>query len=376
MRPARPPRAPAGALLMFAGVVAAATPDSLGLPASAVAADPPARIALGRRLFMDRRLSPNGTMSCGMCHVPEQTFVVTELQTAVGIEGRSLRRNAPTLLNVGLQRTLFHDGRSPTLEAQAWGPLLAPDEMGNGTKTAAVRRIGRLRDYRPWFRRAFGDSRVDETRIAGALAAYERSLIAGGSAFDRWAYGGDRDALSPEAQRGHALFVGDAGCAACHRIDPGHAEFTDHDFHDTGIVARRAAALVRGVDVPLAANVNTTLTLATIEAAFGRNAADGGREEVTHRPEDRYRYKTPTLRNVALTPPYMHDGSLPTLAAVIDFYDRGGSAAPGQDPRIRPLGLTASRKRDLEAFLRALDSPAVPRLAREARTAATVPTFR
>lgn len=362
--------------LLLACAPALAGPDTLGLPETIAAKDTPARVALGRRLFMDRRLSPNGTMSCGMCHVPEQAFAVTDLQTAVGLEGRSLRRNAPTLLNAGLQRTLFHDGRTLSLEDQVWGPLLARDEMGNGTRSAVVRRVTALRDYRQWFRRAFGSARVTDHRIASALATYERSLVAAGSDFDRWAFGSDASALSDSAKRGHALFVGAAGCASCHRIDPDHAPFTDHDFHDTGVVALRAATLSRGVDIPLADNERTTLPLAEIESAFGPNAQDLGREEVTHRREDRHRYKTPTLRNVALTPPYMHDGSLATLRDVIDYYDRGGGDSPGKDPRIRPLGLTDSQKEDLEAFLRSLDSPAVARLAREARRAATVRVFR
>lgn len=347
-----------------------------GLPPEAVVTSDPAQAALGRRLFMDRRLSPNDTMSCAMCHVPEQGFTVNDIATAVGLEGRSLKRNAPSLLNVSLHRTLFHDGRSPSLEDQVWGPLLAREEMGNGTRDAAVRRVARIPGYRAQFRRAFPGVGLTADTLAAALAAYERSLVAADSPFDRFRFAGQPDALGPAARRGLALFEGKAGCASCHRIDPGHASFTDQAFHDTGTAALARNRREQGYAVQLAPGAFTTMQHADIVAAFGEDPADHGRQEHTGRPEDRDRFKTPSLRNVALTAPYMHDGSLATLQDVIDHYDRGGTGRAGQDPRIRPLGLTAAEKQDLVAFLHALTSPHVATLAAEARADASTPVFR
>src|SRR5689334_16787515 len=198
----------AAILLLLSTSLPAQLPDEtaavrLGLPELPDAAqDTPARIALGRRLFMDRRLSRNGTMSCAMCHVPEQGFAVNEVATAVGIEGRSLRRNAPTVLNVGFARSLFHDGRVHKLEEQAWGPLLAADEMGNRDHQSVVDRIGSLPDYAGAFEHAFAGIPVSPQAIAAALAAYQRSLVSGGSRFDRWHYGGESRALDELEQRG------------------------------------------------------------------------------------------------------------------------------------------------------------------------------
>lgn len=351
-------------------------PAAGGLPPDAVFAPNPEQVALGRRLFMDRRLSPNDTMSCAMCHVPEQGFTVNDLATAVGLEGRSLKRNAPTLLNVSLQRTLFHDGRSPSLEDQVWGPLLAREEMGNGTREAAVRRVANIPGYRRLFHRAFPGAGLTADTLASALAAYERSLVAADSPFDRFRFAGETDALPPAAQRGLALFEGKAGCAACHRIEGSHASFTDHAFHDTGIAAAARTRRQQGYAVQLAPGEFTTMRHADIVAAFGNDPSDHGREEHTGRPEDRDRFKTPSLRNVALTAPFMHDGSIATLEEVIDHYDRGGAGHAGQDPRVRPLGLGDAEKSDLVAFLHGLTSTRVATLAAEARAVASTPVFR
>jgi len=164
----------------------------LGLPPLA---EPPSRasIELGRRLFFDRRLSANGTLSCGMCHVPEQAFTQNELATPVGIEGAFVRRNAPSLYNVAYQRTLFHDGRETRLEDQIWSPLLAPNEMGNADRAAVLARIASSDEYRPAFLAAFG-SEPDAESLGRALAAYQRVLLAGDSAFDRWYFGGEQAA--------------------------------------------------------------------------------------------------------------------------------------------------------------------------------------
>ena len=231
------------ATLCAAGPPAPGPAGSLGLPPLSVPADnplTPATIALGRKLFLDRRLSPNATMSCAMCHVPEQGFTSNELRTSVGIEGRSVRRNAPTLLNVAYQQRLFHDGREVSLEDQIWGPLLAANEMGNPSIGYVLDRLRSLPDYAGLFERAFAGRGVSALLVGQALAAYQRTLVAGDSRFDRWRYGGDAAALNETEQRGFALFVGRARCASCHTVGEQDALFTDHGFHNTGIGWRRS----------------------------------------------------------------------------------------------------------------------------------------
>jgi cytochrome c peroxidase len=329
----------------------------------------PARIALGRKLFFDRRLSGNGTMSCGMCHIPEQGFTNNELARPVGVEGRSLRRNAPALFNVAYVERLFHDGRERRLETQVWGPLLHPAEMANPSADAVVARIAGLADYGDLFQDAYGAAPSVE-RIGRAIASYERTLLSGNSPFDRWHFGKELDALTPEAIEGFGLFTGQAGCAACHRIEPTHALFTDGDFHDTGI--GYLTAIVRSADrspvtVELAPGVSVPLPRASIESVSDPPTRDDGRHEVTRDPADRWRFRTPSLRSVALSGPYMHDGSLPTLTDVVQYYNRGGHPHPGLDPRIRPLGLYDREIAALVAFLESLTGDDVQTLIDEAR---------
>jgi cytochrome c peroxidase len=212
-------------------------PDpTLGLPRLTVDGDQASeRIALGRKLFMDRRLSRNATMSCGMCHVPEQGFTVNELATAVGIEGRSLRRNAPTVLNVGYNTFLFHDGRQTRLEEQAWGPLLASDEMGNSSRESVAARLARIPEYAGLFEQAFPGRGISPDSIGAALAAYQRSLISGGSRFDRWLLGAETGALTPAERHGYTLFRTKAHCDACHTLEARESLFTDNAFHNLGV---------------------------------------------------------------------------------------------------------------------------------------------
>ncbi len=358
---------------LFALPTQSAPADSaLGLPPAEVSQNDPAaapRVELGRRLFMDRRLSRNGTMSCGMCHVPEQGFTVNEMATAIGIEGRSLRRNAPTVLNVGFQRSLFHDGRESTLERQIWSPLLAPDEMGNASRADVVARVSAIADYSTAFLLVFPGAGVTEDAIAAALASYERTLIAANSRFDRWFFAGENSALTAEERDGLELFRGKAGCAACHHFSKRDALFTDHRFHNTGVGWARANAASRTLSVPLGGGETAEVSAAEMTALFGGDLRDDGRFEVTREPKDRWAYKTPNLRNVTLTAPYMHDGSLATLREVIEFYDRGGIDNPGKDPLLQPLHLSPEEKQALEAFLQALTGENVSQLAAEARRA-------
>jgi cytochrome c peroxidase len=327
----------------------------------------PAKIALGKKLFFDRRLSVNGTMSCGMCHVPEQGFTSNDLRTPLGVEGRSARRNAPTILNVAYYERLFHDGREASLEAQVWAPLLADNEMGNPSATSVVERIAALPDYSGLFEAAFAGMRADRGTIGRAVAAYERSLASAGSRFDRWWYGGERAALTPEERQGFAVFRFRGGCAQCHTIDDRHALFTDQRFHNTGSGRARAEAAGRPVRVELAPGVVTTVLPATIATVGEPDAVDFGRMEATRDPEDRWKYRTPSLRNVALTAPYMHDGSLATLEEVVEFYDRGGGDDPAKAEWLFPLRLGADDKHALVAFMKTLTGANVEALAAEAR---------
>ncbi len=345
-------------------------PAALGLPRLDVPADNPltqAKIALGRKLFFDRRLSPNGTMSCAMCHVPEQGFTAHELATPVGIEGRSVRRNAPTLLNVGWQKPLFHDGRESSLENQIWAPLLAANEMGNASIGAVVERIRGLHDYDALFAAAFDGASASAQRIGAAIASYERMLVAGDSRFDRWRYAGESSALDALEQRGFELFTGKARCDVCHRIGSRDALFTDHEFHNTGIGWRRAFAAPERTRVELVPGVFAELGRRAVESFSEPPPMDAGRFEITLDPKDRWAYRTPSLRNVALTAPYMHDGSLATLEAVIEFYDSGGIDNPGKSAFLYALGLSAAERAALVAFLKTLTGRGVEALVAEAR---------
>jgi cytochrome c peroxidase len=344
----------------------------LGLPAVPVPPDNPvtaAKVELGRKLFFDRRLSHNGTMSCAMCHLPEQGFTNTELARPVGVEGRSVRRNSPTLLNVAYMPALFHDGRESSLETQVVGPLVERSEMGNPSIGHVIARIRALPDYRGLFERAFGAGpSVD--RLGQAIASYERTLLSAASPFDRWYYGGETGALSAAAVEGFALFTGRAGCAACHTVGPGHALFTDHLFHDTGLGWYKATVRAQAqapVTVELAPGVSVAVARSLVDSVGEPEPADLGRHEVTLDPADVWKFRTPTLRNVGLTAPYMHDGSLRTLVDVVKFYDRGGHQHPGIDARIRPLELSEPEIAALVAFLESLTGDSTDTLAAEAR---------
>jgi cytochrome c peroxidase len=344
----------------------------LGLPAVPVPPDNPvtaAKVELGRKLFFDRRLSHNGTMSCAMCHLPEQGFTNTELARPVGVEGRSVRRNSPTLLNVAYMPALFHDGRESSLETQVVGPLVERSEMGNPSIGHVIARIRALPDYRGLFERAFGAGpSVD--RLGQAIASYERTLLSAASPFDRWYYGGETGALSAAAVEGFALFTGKAGCAACHTVGPRHALFTDHLFHDTGLGWYRATVRAQAqapVTVELAPGVSVAVARSLVDSVGEPEPADLGRHEVTLDPADVWKFRTPTLRNVGLTAPYMHDGSLRTLVDVVKFYDRGGHQHPGIDARIRPLELSEPEIAALVAFLESLTGDSTDTLAAEAR---------
>jgi cytochrome c peroxidase len=314
------------------------------------------KIELGRKLFFDRRLSLNGTQSCAMCHIPEQGFTNNELATAVGLEGRNVGRNSPTLYNVGYKQRLFHDARESTLEQQAWQPMINPVEMANPSIGWVIAKLREFEDYDPLFAAAFGERGITMETVADALASYQRTLLAANSPFDRWYFGDEEDALDASAKRGFALFTGRGQCNSCHLIGEEHALFTDDAVHNTGTGYARAMQKSSGSRrVILAPGVFGEVSpenLAVVSAPGAGN--DLGRYEVTGNADHRWQYKTPTLRNVALTAPYMHDGSLLNLEDVVAFYNRGGVANPLQDPRIQPLELSDQDEADLLAFLESL----------------------
>ena len=348
----------AGALMAACTTRAAAPP--LGLPPLPQAAAPPAQIALGRALFFERRLSANGTLSCAMCHVPEQAFTANELRTSVGMEGVSLRRSAPSLLNVAYVQQLFHDGRAASLEAQALMPLLHADEMANTSMAQVLRRMVGWPEYRPLFRRAFGDATPTQQHLATALAAYQRSLLAADAGFDRWQFGGQADALTAQQQRGFELFKAQ-GCARCHTVEKSHALFSDGQFHNTGVQMRSEAGRLRDQPVALPAGASAVMTADELRRIGTPEAADLGRQEVTGLAAHARAYRTPSLRNVALTAPYMHDGSFDTLEQVLDHYAAGGwPADPAQDPALQPQPMARETRDAILAFLRTLTSPRLP----------------
>ena len=317
---------------------------------------------------MDRRLSHNNTLSCSMCHVPEQGFTSNELRTAVGIEGRSMNRNSPTLLNVSFSKFLFHDGRETSLENQVWGPFLTHNEMANPSIGHVIDTIYSLPDYDGVFENAFNGNKADIKNIGVAIAAYERTLIAGNSKFDQWYYGGDTMALSRHEIKGFELFTGKAKCSTCHTINSDYALFTDNLFHNTGIGWEASMGKKQATQkVQLAPGVFVDVKQSIITSFSAKMSTDVGRYAVTRDPDDRWKYKTPTLRNIELTAPYMHDGSLATLDDVIDFYSMGGIQNPLLDPLIAPLKLSSEEKNNLLSFLQSLTSDNMNRLINDAR---------
>jgi cytochrome c peroxidase len=305
-------------MLMSAGLC---TADAPVLPApKRVAEDSPQRVDLGRRLFFDTRLSKDGTVACASCHRPEHAFADPR-PVSLGVNGAKGTRNAPSVINRAYGRRFFWDGRADTLEQQAAGPITNPTEMGL-TEQEAVSRVAADPDYQAAFRALQGDRPVRFTDITGAIAAYERALVAP-TPFHRWL--ARKEPLPEAAERGREIFFGKARCHLCH----------------SGLML-------------------TTEEFLSAGAGAGDGEADGGRFEVTMRREDWRLFKVPSLVNVARTAPYMHDGSIATLAEVIDFYDRGGEIAENKDYRIIPLSLTDTEKRDLLAFLEALNTEPLP----------------
>jgi cytochrome c peroxidase len=327
----------------------------LGLPPLPVPPDAPSVAALGKKLFFERRLSINDTMSCGMCHIEAQAMTSNDLATSVGMEGKSLRRNAPSLFNVAYEKLLFRDGRENSLETQAWSPILTHDEMAAPSVGWALAKLRALPEYSALFEETFPGRGITMETLGAAIAAYERTLLSGNSRFDRWHFGAEAGALSANEQHGFELFTGKAGCSSCHQLGAGSALFTDGKFHDTGLGYATTMGLEpESFDVRLAAGDITRQHRKDVASITSPTTNDLGRFEVTRDPKDRWAFKTPGLREVAQTRPYMHDGSLGNLTDVVDYYDKGGDYSPNKSELIKPLLLSAQEKRDLVSFLESL----------------------
>src|ERR1700733_11256756 len=300
----------------------------LGLPPVPIPADNPPTaetIALGRKLFYDMRLSKDNTVSCASCHNPNLAFTDGR-PLARGVGGMLGIRNAPTLLNAAYSPLQFWDGRAKSLEEQSAAPIENPLEMDQKHEVS-VSKIGKDPAYQAEFAQAFGPGKVTLQKIQKSLASFERTLLSGNSPFDQYQYGGNKQALSPTAIRGLAIFndPNRGNCAVCHTINAHYALFTDGKFHNTG-------AGVNGAG----------------------DFTDLGRFNSTKIVTTKGEFKTPTLRDIALSAPYMHDGSLKTLHDVVDFYAGGGNSNPYLDKDIKSLHLSAQDRADLVAFLESL----------------------
>lgn len=273
------------------------------------------KIALGRRLFLEKRLSADNSLACADCHRPERGFSDGK-PLAIGVKKQTGNRNTPTIVNRAYGRSFFWDGRIATLEEQVLQPIQNPKEMG-ADLTAAIEKLRTDSVYSALFQAVFGEP-PNVRSLSYALASYVRTLLSGNSAYDRFE-DGDKTALTAIQQEGLRLFRGKARCSTCHS----GSNLSDEDFHNTGV-------------------------------SWNREPRDFGRAAVTGNHQDQGKFKTPTLRDIELTAPYMHDGSFKTLEEVIDFYDRGGGANPNLDADVRPLRLTVSEKKSLRAFLHAL----------------------
>jgi len=294
-------------------------PLPLGLPPITWPEDNPysrARAELGRVLFFDGRLSSNGTVSCAFCHEPQHAFSASTAFSK-GVDGKQSGRHAQTLINRAWGRSEFWDGRAPTLEAQVIIPVTNPDEMGM-TAERVVQTLQGIKGYAPLFAAVFGDSTINFDRVSKAIATFERTVVSGNSAYDRY-LAGDKSALSKQQKDGLDFFNRKGECAECHT----GPDLTTEKFANLGI----------GMDIL---------------------HPDPGREAVTRKRGDFGKFKIPTLRDLPSRAPYMHDGRFKTLGEVLDLYAKGGVPNPHLDTRLTPFYLDEETKQDLLAFLDSL----------------------
>ena len=301
----------------------------------------PERIELGRKLFFDLHLSKDGTVACATCHNVAKGFT-DQRPVSEGIGGQLGRRNAPTTLNALFFQEFFLDGRAPSLEAQAKLPIVNPIEMGQPSGDAVVQAIAGDPTYPPLFQKAYGRPPNYED-IGRAIAAFERTLVFLGSPFDRF-LAGDSQAISDQAKEGWVLFNGKARCMSCHALNPSNPIGTDNRFHNIGVAARHQNfnELARKALQALQGAQGKAGLEAVDHLALETDMSELGRFMVTKYRSDIGSFKTLQLRNVGVTPPYMHDGSMQTLWDVLDHYNKGGEANPYLDGGIEPLALTES----------------------------------
>ena len=362
-----------------AGLHAKQVPETsppLGLPPIPIPQDNPQtaeKIALGDKLFHDKRFSSTGDVSCSTCHEIDKAFTDSPLKVSEGIKkGKKLTgtRNAPTIINAAYSKTMFWDGRSPSLEDQALHPFVNPVEMALENHEPILEIVRSDPDYVKAFEVVFGKSgnAITMTEVTRAIAAFERTQVTGNSPFDRWYFGGDDKALNASQQRGFEVFVNQGRCVSCHVVEQTQALFTDNRFHNIG-------AGINDIQdqVPTLAQeflkAEATASEVDVKVLTDKRTSELGRFAVTRGFDDLGAIKTPTLRNIALTAPYMHDGSLETLRDVVVHYNNGGVTEEG-DPvndflsgGIRPLDLDDEQIDDLVAFMEALTSPEYAHLA-------------
>jgi cytochrome c peroxidase len=347
---------------MFAACVAFAGP--MGLPPVPVPEGnliTQEKVKLGDKLFHDTRFSSTGEVSCSTCHDRNKGFA-DGLPVSEGINKLKGTRNAPTVINAAYLHTQFWDGREPTLEAQSAQPFLNPVEMGLKDHEPILKIVRADPEYMELFKKAFAKTgdQITMAEVQQALGTFQRTLIGGNSPFDRYYFGGDKEAMSPAAIRGLEVFVGQGRCVSCHLIEQTQALFTDNRFHMIGVAANQ---MPQDLDELSAAVEDVKKKGTDIAVLTNPKTSSLGRYAVTRDLTDIGAFKTPTLRNIELTAPYMHDGSHKTLEEVVQFYNNGGRMNE-TDPvpellsgGIRPLNLTEEQQADLVKFLKALTSP-------------------
>ena len=310
-----------------------------------------AKAKLGDMIFDEKRVSADDSVACNTCHSPRNGFT-THTAASRGVGDQIGKRNAPSILNAMFYKSMFWDGRAASLEEQARMPILNPVEMGQKDPKDVVAKLAAIPEFVDAFQKVFGRPPNWED-LGKALAAFERTRLSSEAPFDRFLHG-DEKALNASQRRGWALFTGKARCGSCHTYDPALPLFGDNRFHNTGVAAGKQDFndLATRAAQSAAAGSKAEIDKMALETEF----SDLGRFLVTQKREDIGGFKTPFLRDVLLTGPYMHDGSLETLWDVIEFFNQGGERNPFLDAEMKPLGLSASEVEDLVNFLGALTS--------------------
>ena len=305
------------------------------------------RVALGRKLYFDVRLSADGTVSCATCHDVSRSFTDLD-KTSRGIGDKRGKRNAPTTLNASLLQTQFWDGRAATVDDQAKLPIINPIEMGQPNGEAAAAAIAKDPDYQRMFQAAYGRA-VNYDDIGRAIGAFERTLVFLDAPLDAY-LAGDAGAISDDARKGWELFNGRGRCVSCHPLSQSNPLGTDNRFHNIGVSARAVdfEALAKKA---LAAMDKDSSEQALERIALEQDTSELGRFNVTRRRADIGGFRTPQLRNIGITPPYMHDGSLATMWDVMDHYNKGGEPNPYLDGGMEALALSETEIDQLVAFL-------------------------